>query len=183
MRLVARFRMSVQHRARMPRLTSMQRAIPALSLLLALAVPASALAQLGPQQSPPPAGDEEEHAISTALQEPMVWTSGAPDQLWLITGLTIAGAALIFGSAAIVWEFGRRDERYALDPATTQLRAQQLTQSANDLMTATNVLLIVGSAAALCGITWAIALPFSSRQIPAPRATLSPFGFSIEGSF
>jgi len=121
--------------------------------------------------------------ISTALQEPMVWTSGAPDQHWLIAGLTIAGAALIFGSAAIVFEFGRRDERFALDPATTQLRAQQLSLSANELMAATNVLLVLGGAATLCGLTWAIALPFSSHQIPAPRATLSPFGFSVEGSF
>ena len=155
-----------------------------LLLALSIVMPSSVFAQLGPQQSPPPGGDdEEEHAISTALQEPMIWTPGAPTEMWLIAGLTLGGAALVFASSAIVSEFGRRDERYALDPATTQLRAQQLTQSANDFMTATNVLLVIGGAATLCGITWAIALPFSSRQIPAPRASISPFGVSIEGAF
>jgi hypothetical protein len=164
---------------------SFSRSFQVVAVTVALALGAATVAPHAAAQ-PPTDVDRPTSTMAGATQALSApW--GTRTEHWLAAGL-----ALVLGAATVA--IGTGLSRYSIDtnarardPLTLQRDAASLNATANDFMTAAEVMWAVGAGIAAIGLVWIIVLPFStatpSPTAPSASLSLSPLGLSLVGSF
>lgn len=167
--------------------------LPSSAFALSFAVLAATL--LG---SAPRARAQEADATplrSTSGNTSLVWASGPVPELWAAPAIGLGVGGLTLALAVVLGQVASANHHEAIDPMTTQARANDLARTVPDLSLAANVLFAVGGGMAFLGAVWVIVLPFSQHQVageaPAVRASMDfslrasvgPGGLTLSGTF
>ncbi len=112
------------------------------------------------------------------------WESGPIPELWAAPAIGLGVGGLTLALAVVLGQVASADYHEAIDPMTTQVRANELAHLVPDLSLAANVLFAVGGGMATIGAIWLAVLPFSQHAVaPSVRASFGPGGLSISGTF